>query len=64
LPEGSWEEIFEPYVRFEHGREMHREGSGLGLGIARRIVREHGGEVSLCNHADGGLLVRVTLPGP
>ncbi|HEX6705097.1 MAG TPA: ATP-binding protein [Albitalea sp.] len=63
LPEDSLEEIFEPYVRLEHGREMHREGSGLGLGIARRIVRDHGGEVRLGNHAEGGLVVTVTLPG-
>ena len=56
------EEIFEPYVRLEHGREMHREGSGLGLGIARRIVRDHGGDVTLCNHPDGGLVVTVSLP--
>ena len=61
-PEGSLEEIFEPYVRLEHGREMHREGSGLGLGIARRIVRDHGGDVTLCNHPEGGLVVTVTLP--
>lgn len=62
LPEASLEEIFEPYVRLEHGREMHREGSGLGLGIARGIVREHGGELSLANHPEGGLVATIVLP--
>lgn len=62
LPEGSLEEIFEPYVRLEHGRELHREGSGLGLGIARGIVREHGGELTLANHPDGGLVACILLP--
>jgi len=61
LPEGSLEEIFEPYVRLEHGREMHKEGSGLGLGIARAMVREHGGELSLRNHPQGGLIATVRL---
>jgi signal transduction histidine kinase len=61
LPEGSLEEIFEPYVRLEHGREMHRDGSGLGLGIARGIVAEHGGELSLRNHPEGGLVATVRL---
>ena len=50
LPESSREEIFEPYVRLAHGRETNRDGSGLGLGIARGILREHGGDVRLDNH--------------
>lgn len=62
LPEDSLEEIFEPYVRLEHGRQTHREGSGLGLGIARRIAREHGGDVRLMNRPGGGLTARLTLP--
>jgi signal transduction histidine kinase len=62
LPEASREEIFEPYVRLEHGRQSHREGHGLGLGIARAILREHGGDVQLSNHAGGGLVATVRLP--
>jgi len=62
LPEDALEAIFEPYVRLEHGREMHRDGSGLGLGIARGIVQAHGGELVLCNHAQGGLVATVQLP--
>ena len=62
LPEDSLEEIFEPYVRLEHGRQMHADGSGLGLSIARRIAREHGGDVRLRNHPDGGLVASLSLP--
>ena len=62
LPESSHEEIFEPYVRLAHGREKSRDGSGLGLGIARGILREHGGDVRLDNHPDGGLVATVRLP--
>jgi len=62
LPESSREEIFEPYVRLAHGREKSRDGSGLGLGIARGILREHGGDVRLDNHPDGGLVATVRLP--
>jgi signal transduction histidine kinase len=62
LPDSSREEIFEPYVRLAHGRDSHRDGSGLGLGIARDILREHGGEVRLDNHPDGGLVATVDLP--
>jgi signal transduction histidine kinase len=62
LPEDSFEEIFEPYVRLEHGREAYREGSGLGLGIARRIARAHGGDLRLANREGGGLVARLSLP--
>jgi len=61
LPESSREEIFEPYVRLAHGRDAHREGSGLGLGIARGILREHGGDVLLMNKRGGGLTAEVRL---
>jgi signal transduction histidine kinase len=61
LPESSHEEIFEPYVRLAHGRDAHREGSGLGLGIARGILREHGGDVLLINRSEGGLTAKVRL---
>jgi signal transduction histidine kinase len=61
LPESSREEIFEPYVRLAHGRDAHREGSGLGLGIARGILREHGGDVLLMNKSGGGLTAEVRL---
>ena len=65
LPESSREEIFEPYVRLAHGREANRDGSGLGLGIARGILREHGGDVRLDNHPQGGLVATIHLPsGP
>ena len=37
-------------------------GTGLGLSIARNIVLRHNGELTLTNHAEGGLLVHVVLP--
>jgi nitrogen fixation/metabolism regulation signal transduction histidine kinase len=38
-------------------------GSGLGLTLSREIIEAHGGRLSLANRADGGLEVRVWLPG-
>jgi GAF domain-containing protein len=54
--------IFQPFVSF--GK---REGAGLGLAIARRIVREHGGEIDVeCPTGgaptEGGATFVVQLP--
>lgn len=37
-------------------------GTGLGLSVAQRIIEMHGGELTIANHADGGLIATVRLP--
>lgn len=48
--------IFEPY------RTTKSSGSGLGLLIVRRIIREHGGEIALESEEDRGTRVIIHLP--
>ena len=57
VPPELTERIFEPF--FTYGK---REGAGLGLSIARRIVREHGGEISVESPPGGGATFVVRLP--
>ena len=38
-------------------------GSGLGLGLVKRIVEEHGGTVDLRSIKAGGVCLMITLPG-
>ena len=48
--------VFEPYFTTK------TSGSGLGLLIVRRIVREHGGELALESSEGKGLTLTVRLP--
>jgi len=56
------ETVFEPFRRLETSRNRETGGSGLGLSIARNIIRAHGGDILLQNLPGGGLRARVTLP--
>ena len=48
--------VFEPYFTTKPS------GSGLGLLIVRRIVREHGGELSIESTQGKGLTLAIRLP--
>ena len=48
--------VFEPYFTTKPS------GTGLGLLIVRRIVREHGGELSIESGKDKGLTLTIRLP--
>jgi protein-histidine pros-kinase len=62
LPEALLEKVFDPFFRAEMSRNRNTGGSGLGLSIARNIVRAHGGDIRLNNRAEDGLEVVVELP--
>lgn len=56
IPPGEEAKIFEPFVT---GRT---QGVGLGLAITRRIVEQHGGQLSARNAADGGAEFTLRIP--
>ncbi|WP_417261813.1 ATP-binding protein [Celeribacter sp.] len=62
IPDEDLERVFDPFVRLEDSRSLDTGGTGLGLPIARSILRAHGGDVVLMNRPKGGLRARVTLP--
>jgi len=56
------ERVFEPFYRVESSRNRETGGVGLGLPIARNILRSAGGNVTLANRPEGGVRATVTLP--
>jgi signal transduction histidine kinase len=52
----SLSHVFEPYFTTKSS------GTGLGLLIVRRIVREHGGELSIESSEGKGLTLTIRLP--
>jgi hypothetical protein len=62
LPPDEIERVFEPFHRVEGSRNRETGGTGLGLPIARDILRAHGGNVTLANRLGGGARATVTLP--
>ncbi|MDM7931488.1 ATP-binding protein [Tabrizicola sp.] len=62
IAEESLDRVFDPYTRLEASRSRDTGGIGLGLPIARAILRAHGGDVGLSNRPEGGLRALVWLP--
>ena len=62
IAESQLEEVFKPFVRLDEARNTESGSVGLGLAIARTLVHQHGGELSLHNRQEGGLEARISLP--
>nr|WP_246523643.1 ATP-binding protein [Neoroseomonas eburnea] len=62
IPESELEAVFTPFRRLEASRNRETGGTGLGLTIARNILRAHGGDVVLKNRPTGGLTAVASLP--
>jgi signal transduction histidine kinase len=62
VPESALAKIFRPFYRVDDARDREAGGVGLGLAIAERAVRLHGGSVAATNAPDGGLIVSLRLP--
>ena len=62
IPETEREAVFKPFYRLDQARSPDAAGVGLGLTIARDVMRSHGGDVTLTRAPLGGLRAQVRLP--
>jgi signal transduction histidine kinase len=55
-------EIFEPFHQVDQRLSRTREGAGLGLAIVQRIVKAHGGEITVAGEPGKGSIFTVKIP--
>ncbi len=61
VPEAELDLIFEPFYR-SSTTEKHTDGHGLGLAIAYRAIKAHGGSIRAVNRLTGGMRIEMMIP--
>ena len=62
VPESELAKIFQPFYRVSDARDRQSGGAGLGLAIAERVIRVHGGTIRAENVTPRGLQIEILLP--
>jgi signal transduction histidine kinase len=62
VPLQDRDRIFERFVRLDEARSRDLGGAGLGLAVTARIVRSHGGNVTIEDSHLGGARFVIALP--
>jgi len=62
VPASELVNVFRPFYRVTEARDRQSGGVGLGLAIAERVIRTHGGTIQALNATPPGLLVEILLP--
>jgi heavy metal sensor kinase len=64
IPPEALAHVFDRFYRVDKSRSRAEGGSGLGLSIVAKIVREHGGRVDVESEPGRGARFVLTLPAP
>jgi len=62
IPLEQREDVFRPFFGLDNSRNQNVKSTGLGLSIARDIVRGHGGDITLGHSQLSGLKATIRLP--
>jgi len=59
IPQGDIPHVF---TKFYRGKNAGRDGSGLGLSVVHKILKDHGGSVAIDSLTDRGTSVTLIFP--
>ena len=62
VPQAELTRIFDEFYRAGNARQVERNGTGLGLSLARQVVELHDGSISVFSTEGSGATFRVVLP--
>ena len=62
IPSKNYEDVFKPFFTLDPSRNKLKGDSGLGMTIARDIIRSHGGDIKLGESKMGGLKTIIDIP--
>jgi signal transduction histidine kinase len=62
IPEEALPRIFAEFYRARNAKDMEVDGTGLGLVIAKDVVEQHGGSISVRSQVGEGSTFRIRLP--
>jgi len=62
IPPQDLEHIFDRHFRSQNARISRHDGSGLGLALARSIIRAHNGWIDVVSTENTGSTFTITLP--
>ena len=62
IPSDAIESVFKKFYRGENATKIAVEGSGLGMYIAKNIVKRHGGDIKAESTLNRGTTISIILP--
>lgn len=62
IPEHLIAHVLKPFARIDDSRSKHSGGYGLGLAIAKKIVEQHSGEITISKSILGGACIVLSWP--
>ena len=62
VPPAELARIFDEFYRASNARQIERNGTGLGLSLAKQVIELHDGSISVFNTEGSGTTFRIVLP--
>ncbi len=64
MTEKEVEQAMQPFQQVDSDLSTRREGTGLGLPLARELMQLHGGSFDITSTPGEGTSITVTFPAP